>query len=458
MMPSELGLPFVLLLQTFIGVSILGACAFRSTRTITLLLSLFAGMFVHSMLFFACDMLGIPLTATSMFMSAIAGVLLTLPLWKTTSNLVEHLRAPSKSTLRLYDVPVIGLSGYVFYMILWASWYWPVTPFDAMAGIDLVAKYVVKDHTIVNSVFTHPSLQGQLSNQPFYAPFAMLMQSIMKLIGFTHNQVWIGIVSVAFSIFIWAALRQLVHPFIAAILYLLYLLTPEMFGYTYLLQTDYLNAVYMTIGVYALWQGADKRNTAMMFASIVFFAAGCWSRTETILLVAIGLASTLPYLWKVLGARQALRFTGVAAMLCLAVFALWHVVFFNAYLPVRPQTADQLVGFDPARFIEVAASTWTAVISRIDYWGIIVWLFVVVGTVNAVLYRRIASSVLLLWIGAILLGLWLSGTLFSAAVVEQTLRRGMFKLIPLLVFAIAATEVVTSVSNRLSSWELKRSS
>jgi hypothetical protein len=133
-------------------------------------------------------------------------------------------------------------------------------------------------------------------------------------------------------------------------------------------------------------------------------------------------------------------------------------VFFNAYLPVRPQTADQLVGFDPARFIEVAASTWTAVISRIDYWGIIVWLFVVVGTVNAVLYRRIASSVLLLWIGAILLGLWLSGTLFSAAVVEQTLRRGMFKLIPLLVFAIAATEVVTSVSNRLSSWELKRSS
>jgi hypothetical protein len=98
------------------------------------------------------------------------------------------------------------------------------------------------------------------------------------------------------------------------------------------------------------------------------------------------------------------------------------------------------------------------VISRIDYWGIIVWLFVVVGTVNAVLYRRIASSVLMLWIGAILLGLWLSGTLFSAAVVEQTLRRGMFKLIPLLVFAIAATEVVTSVSNRLSSWELKRSS
>ncbi len=456
-MPSELGLPFVLLLYTFIGLSILGACAFRSTRTITVLLALFAGMFVHSVLFFACDLIGVPLTATSMFMSVIAGVVLSLPLWKTTRKLFEHLRTPSTNNLRLYDVPVIGLSGYIFYMILWASWYWPVTPFDAMAGIDLVAKYVVTDHTIVNRVFTDQSLQGQLSNQPFYAPFVMLMQSIMKLIGFTHNQVWIGIVSVAFSIFVWAALRQLMHPFMAAILYLFYLLTPEMFGYTYLLQTDYVNAVFMTIGVYVVWQGAEQRNAAMVSASMIFFAAACWSRTETILLVVIGLTSMFPHIRNAFEVRKALRFLVGTAALSAVVFALWHVVYFKAYFPAPPTTADQLTGFDASRFLDVVSSTWTAVISRVDYWGVIVWLFIIVITVNAVLYRRLASTVLLLWIGAILLGLWIAGTVFSAAVVEQTLRRGMFKLIPLLVFAIASTELVTSVSNRLTHWELKRS-
>jgi hypothetical protein len=457
-MPSELGLPFVLLLQTILGGSLLGALGMRSTRTITLVLSLFAGMFLHTMLFFACDLVGIPLTATSMFLSLIVGVLATIPLWKSTRQLVAHLQAPSKSNLRLYDVPVLGLSGYVFYMILWASWYWPVTPFDAMAGIDLVAKSLVADHTIVNRVFTDPSLQGQLSNQPFYAPFAMLMQAIMKLIGFTHNQVWIGIVSVAFSVFLWAALRQLVHPFLAAVLYLLFLFTPEMFGYSYLLQTDYINAVFMVAGVYLMWQGAENNLHGFVLSSAVFFAAACWSRTESPLLILIGVLLAYPLLRRSFGSLPTIRMLGAVVLASGVAFALWHVLFMNAYLPVRPSTADQIAGFDAGRLVDVISTTWTSVIARIDYWGIVVWLFIGTTAVSIVLYRRITSGMLLVWIAAILIGLWFSGTLFTAAIVEQTLRRGMFKLIPLLVLAIAASELVTSASNRLSVWEQRRSS
>lgn len=456
-MPSELGLPFVLLMNVLAGAGILGACRLRTTRTITLLLSMFAGMFVHTVAFFACDLIGVPLSATSMFLSAIVPVLATVPLWKTTRELLAHLQAPSKHTIRMYDLPVIGLSGYIFYMILWASWYWPVTPFDAMAGIDLVAKYVVKDHTIVNSVFTHPSLQGQLSNQPFYAPFAMLMQSIMKFIGFAHNQVWVGIISVSFSVLVWAILRQLVHPFIAAVLYLLYLLTPEMFGYTYLLQTDYINAVFMVVGVYLFWQGAEQSNRSTIIASAIFFAAACWSRTETILLVVIGCAAGFMWLRSSFGMRNALIMLGSMVALCGVVFALWHVLFFKYYLPVRPSTSEQLVGFEVGRFVEVVSATWTSVISRIDYWGVIVWLFIAVVSASTVLYRRISSAMLLIWIAAILVGLWLAGSIFSAAIVEQTLRRGMFKLIPLFTFAIASSQLVTSASERLTAWELRRS-
>lgn len=456
-MPSELGLPFVLLMHVLTGAGILGACKLRTTRTITLLLSMFAGMFVHSAVFLICDLVKIPLTATSMFLSAIVPVLVTIPSWKTTRELLKHLQAPSKHSIRLYDLPVIGLSGYIFYMILWASWYWPVTPFDAMAGIDLVAKYVVKDHTIVNSVFTHPSLQGQLSNQPFYAPFAMLMQSIMKFIGFVHNQVWVGIISVCFSVFVWAVLRQMVHPFIAAVLYLLYLLTPEMFGYTYLLQTDYVNAVFMVIGVYLIWQGAEHDSASHIAASSIFFAAACWSRTETILLVGIGCLASLLWLRRSLGTRAASILFGSILGLSALMFVLWHVVFFNYYLPVKPSAGDQLVGFSVDRFVMVVSETWTSVISRIDYWGLVVWIFLVAVTANVLMFRRISSVMLIVWIGSIVLGLWLAGSIFSAAVVEQTLRRGMFKLIPLLTFAIASSQLVTSASERLTAWEMRRS-
>jgi hypothetical protein len=456
-MPSELGLPFVLLMHVLTGAGILGACKLRTTRTITILLSMFAGMFVHSVVFFVCDLVKVPLTATSMFVSAIIPVLATIPLWKSARVLLGHLQAPSKHSIRLYDLPVIGLSGYIFYMILWASWYWPVTPFDAMAGIDLVAKYVVADHTIVNSVFSHPSLQGQLSNQPFYAPFAMLMQSIMKFIGFTHSQVWIGIVSVCFSVLVWAILRQMVHPFIAAVLYLIFLLTPEMFGYTYLLQTDYVNAVFMVIGVYLIWQGAEHNAASNIAASSIFFAAACWSRTETILLVGIGCLLSFVWLRRPLGGKTAATLLGSIVGLSALMFALWHVVFFDYYLPVKPSTSDQLLGLSLDRFVMVVSETWTSVISRVDYWGLVVWIFLAVTAVSALMFRKVSSLMLLLWIGSILLGLWLAGTIFSATVIEQTLRRGMFKLIPLLTFAIASSQLVTSASERLTAWEMRRS-
>lgn len=444
------------LLQTLLGMLVLGAFKVRFTRTITICLSLFAGMFVHSMLFFCAELIHVPLTTSTVYASVLVGLAAMLPFRKSSRELLAHLKAPSKHAIQLADVPLIAFSGYVFYMILWASWYWPVTPFDAMAGIDLVARQTAEEHTIVNRVFTDSSLRGQLSNQPFYAPFAMLMQVMMKLLGFAYDQVWIGVVSIVFAIFMWASLRQLVHPFIAGILYLLYLLTPEMFGYTYLLQTDFVNAVFFASGVYLFWQGADQRRSTLLYASAIFFAAACWSRTESPLLIAFGCLACLPVLVRSFTWRVSLRIASVIGVASLVSFALWHVLFFNAYLPVRPDTSDQLVGFDIGRFIHVIGQSFSAVIMRIDYWGIVLWLALIVVAVDGILNKRLKTPMLALWILGVLLGLWVSGTLFSAAIVEQTLRRGVFKIIPLATFAIAATQVLTSASERLTQWQARR--
>lgn len=455
-MLSIINLLPLFLLQTLFGLQILGAFNLRFTRTITLCLSLFAGMFCHSLVFFCADLLHVPLTTTMVYTSACVGILALLPSWKSLRNLIAHLRAPSKHNLHLSDIPLAAFSGYVFYMILWASWYWPVTPFDAMAGIDLVAKHTVEEHTIVNRVFTDPSLRGQLSNQPFYAPFAMLMQVMMKLLGFAYNQVWVGVVSVVFSVFMWASLRRLLHPFVAGIVYLLYLLTPEMFGYTYLLQTDFVNAVFFTVGVYLFWQGTEQKRTMDIYASAVFFAAACWSRTESPLLIALGSAACAPALAKAFGRGISFRMLGVVGLACLTSFTLWHVLFFNAYLPVRPVSSEQLVGFDVSRFLGVVAQSTTNVIMRIDYWGVILWAAFACVALDLFINKTFRASVVTLWIIGIVLGLWISGTLFSAAIVEQTLRRGMFKIVPLAAFAIGATQLLTSASVRLTRWQSRR--
>jgi hypothetical protein len=140
------------------------------------------------------------------------------------------------------------------------------------------------------------------------------------------------------------------------------------------------------------------------------------------------------------------------------VFALWHVLYFNAYLPVRPSTSDQLLGFDLARALTVSTSLITNVIADVDYWGWVFLVFPVVLIADIVRQRKIETPMLLVWIGALLVGFIVIGTIFSAAIVEQTLRRGIFKLVPLVVLAMAGTQLLQTASRYLTNWEAGRTS
>jgi hypothetical protein len=311
---------------------------------------------------------------------------------------------------------------------------------------------------IANQVFTDPSLQGQLSNQPFYAPFAMLMQVMMKLIGYPYTQIWVSIVAICFWWFVWSALRRLVHPLFASVLLVLFVLTPEMLGYSYILQTDFANAAYFTIGCVMLARSIDEEEIGGVFVSALAFAGACWSRTETPLLVVLVGAVALPKMLRVFGPAKGL--IGAVSVLAMSTFTfgLWNVVFFNSYLPVRPSTSEQIRGFDFERFTEVVASSWSSVIASTELWGWIVWLFLGVLVIDLIINRRISQPIIIGCIFATVFGLFVVGTIFSAAIVEQTLRRGMFKVIPLMVIAIAGSGIVSSASSALFSWEAGRKS
>ncbi|MFN4908210.1 MAG: hypothetical protein ACK475_06740 [Bacteroidota bacterium] len=458
-MKSEVPLlVLTLFMQWLVGLFAVGATGYRMQRSALLPMSLLLGMFLHSLSMFIAHLAGVPLSLQTMLVSGIAAMIVPLLRWNAIRQSLAGLLAMPRIRPTLYDVVIVGFIGYVAYMVVWASWYWPVTPFDAMAGIDLVARYAARDGMIANQVFTDPSLQGQLSNQPFYAPFAMLMQVMMKLIGYPYTQIWVSIVAICFWWFTWATLRSLAHPLIAGLLTVLFILTPEMLGYSYILQTDFANAAFFAVGCVMLMRSIDEKEFAGIVVSAIAFAGTCWSRTETPLLVSLVGAAALPQLLRVFGPVKglagALGTLGVSTL----TFALWNIVFFNAYLPVRPSTAEQLRGFDSSRFVEVVSTSWTSVISSTELWGWIIWLFFAVIVVDALVNRRLAQPLLIGFIVATFLGLFLVGTIFSAAVVEQTLRRGMFKIIPLMVVAIAASGIVSSASSALYSWEAGRKS
>ncbi|GMV53185.1 MAG: hypothetical protein D8M52_08155 [Chlorobi bacterium] len=446
----------LLLGQIVAGMGIMGATRTRMPRSIVLPVAFLLGMFVHSVLFFGVDLFRLGLNDTMLIATGILAVVVPHLWWKHCNEFYKWLFSKPRLTLTMYDVAMMAFVGSTAYYVIWASWYWPVTPFDAMAGIDLVARQTVEEGTIVNRVFTEPLLQNNLSNQPFYAPFAMLMQVMYRIAGFAYGQLWLGMTAFFVSWGFWGVLRQVVHPFLANILFVLLILTPELLGYTYLLQTDYLNAAYWCMAAMLTYLTFEKKTATAYWPAAILLAGAAWSRTETVILVFLALAG-LVLLWRrTLTAENKITFLAASGVLSLLMFALWNGIFLQYYLPVRPSTASQLVAFDVSRFVQVTLDFFVNVLANYGLWGITFLAFVVVLVIGIVKYRSAGSVQLLIWLGAVVTGLLLVGTVFSAAIVEQTLRRGVFKLVPIIYLYIAASALLAGWSSRMRTWEMKQ--
>lgn len=445
-----------LLLQWLVGLGLLATMRAALPRSITLPTGLLLGAYVHTLIVVVLDLLGVRLTFGSV--TGVLGVTAVIAnaWWPRVRAWYAALINKPTFTFRLYDIAAYVIAAYLVFVAMWAAWYWPVTPFDAMAGIDLMARQSVADGTLNNSILTDPALAGRLSNQPFYAPFAMLQQVIYRLMGWPFGQVWMAVTAFCYYWVMWAMLRRAVHPFIADVLALLLIMVPEVHGYTYLLQTDFLNAVYLTVGIIILGIDIERNEARHGMLAALFFAAACWSRTETILLVGLGLISVFVPMQRALGLQGALRYAGAIAVAAFASFALWHVIYFYGVFPVHPDAASEIAGFDVEWFGLVVLNLAVDVLADIGLWGWTLPLFVLVIIASLVQRRSIGDRWTLLWIVAILVGLEIVGTLFASAVVQQTLRRGVFKLIPLMYLFMARSPILEIAGERLRRWESAR--
>lgn len=443
-----------LLLQWIAGLGVLALTRIDVKRSVFFPVALLLGMYLHSVGVFALELMHIGIHTTSILSVLFIIALAANAWWPRVAPTYKRLVQRPKWTLRMYDVAALVISTGPLYIAVWATWYWPVTPFDAMAGIDLVARQTLLDGHINNQIFSDPSLRGFLSNQPYYAPYAMLMQVVYRSIGFAYGQVWLGVQCIAFAWLMFVWLRAYTHPFIACVLWLLLIMTPEWFGYQFLLQTDMANAMFFAIGVWFFVESLRGRQTSWLIVTSLFLAAAAWTRTETIVIIALALAASLPWTIRALGLKKALTWSGVIAATSLLSFALWHWLYFAAYLPVAPNSAAELTGFDSARGFSIASQFFGDMIKNLWLWGYTIVLFVVVMVASVVTARRVGNPLMLVWIGCILVALVLVGTVFTSALVDTTLRRGIFKVLPLMVLAIAQAPLVQRLSERLSRWEL----
>ena len=407
-------------------------------------LSLIIGMGISSVFVLVLDIFFIPLNlVTTVLTNGL--VVITLVFLNLKYDFFNFRKF--RFDISKYDIIPLILVFSISVISIWRTWYYPPYSYDSMMGIDLIAKYAERDGSISQSqLFTDIVPRARISsNQMFYAPFTMLMQTMNRIIGIPFGQVWLGFLAFSFWSFFYLVSRRIVHPVLAQIGIFLLILAPEYFAYSFILQTDFSNAVYFFIGVYFFHNYCISDQRGHLYLSILGMFLACWSRTETIFFVPFGSLFLLGREYfrpnkkiKVLSFKDPILFTLIPT-LSVAIWSLFYVKF---YLPSTANLFGQMeFSFDNffERIGEIISSMNSVVVFNDIYWGYIVSAFIVVLLISIIvgwIKKSFNGIVIVYFIVALYITFVTLTLIFPAVTVQNTFRRGFFKFLPLFSFFI----------------------
>lgn len=428
-------------------------------------LSLLLGIAAHTVMIFVWEMLHISLTSSSVLGGMLAfSVLANVRFKKTIALGQQMIQAPFDA--KLYEIPFIAFGLFIIYISSWRAYYLPVTPYDAIVGMDLVAKYAAKEGHVMSSVFSHPNLSEYIQNQLFYAPFTTFSQIIYNLGGQVIGQTWLGLVFGAFTLWFYGKLRSLVHPVIAGFATLFLVLVPEMYAYTFMFLTDYSSAVFFAVGVTYFYTYYQDKQFSTLVLSALGFGFSIWSRSDTALFIPFGVIVLFFTHYKVEDMKSVLLKSAVWAGIPFVFFALWNIVFF-AMLPQSPvNQASEHVGSIMDLLGKYSEMVNTLIIgnekqlasgevvntSRVMY-GYAFFLFFPYLIANFAIFRDKKGWEVLIWTLILFIGFGFIAHIFVAATIDNTIKRGFFKLFPVIYLYMCVSSLGQWLSQKIIAWE-----
>jgi hypothetical protein len=456
---AALWVPLILMLQLLMGRGLLRHGRIEQPRLRGFALALLLGMPLSSLVVLVLDMAGIRLTLLSVLLGfAMAAAVLDAP-WRRLPGRARPASDVGPMRIRIYEWPFLAFLVGVVAISAWRAFYLPVTLRDAIVGLDLVAKYAAEQGTLRSTVFQDPWLQGHLSNQPFYAPFPMLMQVVFRLAGLPFGQLWLGGLFLSFVVFCYSRLRENVHPVLAGVLMVLLLAVPEMYAHTFMVLNDYPAAVFFGLAVIFFLDWDRGRRRSAFLLSALFMGFACWSRSDTIVFAAPGALLAAWRTGRTVGgdgrpaaARRAARHGLVFAAIPAALVLLWHGLYLGWFLRQGPGMSALVGRFDLPHLLQVSFGTaW--LFTRTGTYGYLALVFFAVMTLDAILGRDRAACLPWIWMAILYLGFVAILSASPAASLEGTLKRGFFRFFPLMAFALSQSRLVQSVSRRIADWE-----
>ena len=458
-------LVFILLFICYLvsGYGLLTIFGMRLKTAYMITLSLLLGIVVASFVPFLLQLFYVDLTPTTIFGSLLlAALVLNIPTWRRIRKegfpAVRRSFALKPFRILPYEVPWLLIFGFFIFVSIWRCYYLPPTSRDALSGPEAIADFAVREHTMINSFF---NVDLWSTNNQFKSPYLISLQMICKMAGFPFGQVWLSIVFVSFMIFLYHALKERVHPIIAGLLLLLFLMTPEMYAYTFMILYDYSNMIFFFLSLYFLFDYFKSGIRSHFYFAGLLMGIATYIRSETLALAVLFLPVILlsqrrnkDSFAKIVKADVVFFLPSILGYYLTAQF------YIKYYLPVHYDIGglvnDHLSDLGPLfqRYSDIVTRLMTSEFA-IHLWGYILYVTAALFLAEGIFVRRYSRDARN-WLYAILvlyLGVGALGFLLPMMNLNETTKRALFKLLPLAVLYLANNQLLIRLSQWISRWE-----
>jgi hypothetical protein len=447
----------------FTGYGILYLFNLRLKAAYTVTLSLLLGLAVASFIPFFLQLFYIEITPLSVFgFLVLAGIILNLSLFDRIrkEGFASFRRSLPRVSFRVqpYEIPYWIIIGFLILVSVWRGYYLPPTSRDALSGPEAIADIAVREHTLINSFF---GIDLWSTNNQFKSPFLISLQLIYKMAGFPFGQIWLSIVFISFTVFLYHALRERIHPLLAGMLLLLFIMTPEMYAYTFMILYDYSNMIFFFLSLYFLFAWTrDGVRSQFLFAGLLMGIA-TYIRSETLALAILFFPVILLVQRRQKMAVKRIVVSNLFFLLpSLIGYYLPSQLYINYYLPVHYDIGglvnNHLSSLQPLfqRYGDIVTRLMTSEFA-IHLWGYFFYLTAILFVAEAIFLRRFSKEARN-WLYAIVvlyLGLGALGWALPMMNLNETTKRAMFKMLPLALFYLANNGLLIRLSGAINRWE-----
>lgn len=456
------------LILTFVLGACLVTCLSRHLKIIELLgLAFPLGMAAQSFLMVCLDWAGVRLTADSVIWTTLfVIVVLTVFLFMRRKEVCGRLKECVK-----FDFPALnwawftGVAFLIAVMVMNVSktLYFPTFDTDSVRGFNIIGKAVAHEGTIKSlSLFTHEyysDVMQKAGSYLTYTPLTQLSYAYVYLLGMETSKIINALMFISFVLAFYGVLRRFATPLLSIIVTFLCVLTPEMLAFSSLSGTNYIHAIYASLGIiYVVVWWYDKKETSLLWISAALLAGNIWTRNEGLAFIG---AACLVLLYHAIRSREYKRFF-IYTTVCVFPFIFWHI-----FLKFHHLESTNVIIFRPfydqAKLSVIFNEMWILLKST-QFYGITFLLFLLTVISNIWnIYKRKDHTVILI----LIVVSWFIYTILVYQVdylwdsLENVMRysykRFLFAFVPILWFYIVSNKNTNRLFGVIDGFIFKKS-